>query len=128
MKMTPKERLRKLLRVLFLAVMIVSAINTASDLFWAWNNSRSVNDYLLPAIDAGIDSVVRDRRGQMVPDDTRVQLTVTFHQGLILLKDIPCLRNDCGRANRNFWVFLMSLLALKLINSKAPAPSAHTTA
>jgi len=126
--MTQKERLRKFLRVLVLAVMIVSAINTAADLFWAWNNSRSVNDYLLPAIDAGVNSAVKDRRGEMVPDDTRVQLSVTFHQGLILLKDIPCLRNDCGRANRNFWIFLMSLLALKLINSKAPNQSAHITA
>lgn len=103
--------------------MLVSAINTAADLFWAWNNSRSVTDYLLPAIDAGIDSVVKDRRGEMVPDDTGVQLSVTFHQGLILRKDIPCLRSDCGRANRNYWIFLMSLLAMKLINSKAPTPA-----
>lgn len=126
--MTQKERLRKIFRALFLIVMFVSAFNTAADLFWAWNNSRSVNDYLLPGIDAGIDSVVKNRKGEMVPDDTRVQLSVTFHQGLILLKDIPCLRDDCGRANRNFWIFLMSLLVLKLINSKATNQSAHTTA
>lgn len=126
--MTQKERLQKVLRVFFLTVMIVSAFNTAADLFWAWNNSRSVNDYLLPIIDAGIDSVVKDRRGEMVPDDKRIQLSVPFDQGLILLKDIPCLRNDCRRANRNFGIFLMSLLALKLINPKAPHQSAHTTA
>lgn len=116
--MTAKERLRKIARAIFLTLMIVSAVHTSSGLFWAYNNSHSVNDILLPLLKECFDSVQRERKGEPVPAETKLQLSVTLHQGLILLKDIPDCKYDCRQAGRGFGIFLVSLLALKLIKPK----------
>ena len=126
--MTVKEKIRKIARVIFLIIMIVAAFNTSTDLFLAYNNSRSVNEILLPALEKGIAEIRKTNSEKLISPEAKVQLTVTFDQSLSLLKDVPCCEGDCSRANKNFWVFVAALLALKMIKHKSSNQSAHTTA